>query len=341
MIKALPVLLSFAVFGTAADKPALWRDPGPVGALDFAGGPGGAKNAPKGPFHFEKEVSEGITPKLIVTDSAGRKWMVKFGDEARAENFASRIAWAAGYAVRASYYVAEGRIEGATGLRKAASFVDSDGKFRSARFQKFDDDSFRQVPGGKLDLHDKNADLHHLNGLKLALLLVSNWDVKAANTAVFDIGGQQYATVADWGASLGDPGSPDAAARKWNCKAFTARTQDWIEGVQNGYIQFNYDQYAGRNVNAVSGNIRVEDAKWFLERMGKVTDQQLRAALAASGATAEDTSCFAGAIRKRLEMLQSAVAGTESPGGTRTRTVTTTTTTTTTTSNPATAREQK
>jgi len=238
------------VIGTAAERPALWRDPGPIHTLDLAGGPGGAQNAPKGPFTFEKEVSEGITPKVVVVDSAGKKWMVKFGDEAKSETFASRIAWAAGYPVRASYFVPEGRIEKATSLKRAGNFIDGNGTFRTARFQKFDDDSFRQVPGGKLDLRDKGANLNHLNGLKLALLLVSNWDVKAANTAVFDIGGQSYATVADWGASLGDPGSPDPAARKWNCQAFTARTQNWIEAVENGYIQFNYHQYAARNVGA-------------------------------------------------------------------------------------------
>jgi hypothetical protein len=325
-MKALTVFLCLAVSGSAEDRPALWRDPGPMQSLDFAAGPGGAANAPKPPFRFQEEVPEGITPKVIVTDSAGKKWMVKFGDEAKAETFASRIAWAAGYPVQASYYLRQGRIEGATSLKRAGSFIDGSGSFHSARFQKFYDESFREVPGGKLDLQGKNWNLNHLNGLKLTLLLVSNWDVKEENTAVFDIGGQRYATVSDWGASLGDPGSPHAAARKWNCQAFTARTQNWIDGVFNEYIQFNYDQYAGRNVDAVSANIRVADAKWFLERMGKLTDGQLRTALLASGATSEEASCFASAIRKRLDMLQTVVSTGGLPGTIRTRTVTKTTT---------------
>jgi hypothetical protein len=252
--------------------------------------------------------------------------MVKFGDEAQAETLASRIAWAAGYPVRASYFLAQGHIDGAAPSRRTAKFIEPNGNFRQARFQKFDNESFHEVPGGRLDLQDRSVNLTHLNGLRLTLLLVSNWDVKAANTAVFDIGGQQYATVADWGASLGDPGSPDAAKRKWNCPAFAARTEHWIDGVENGYIQFNYDQYAARHVNAISANIRVEDAKWWLQRMKHLSDAQLRAALAASGATAEEASCFAATLRKRLSMLQTVADSGGVPGTVTTRTVTKTTT---------------
>ena len=81
--------------------------------------------------------------------------MVKFGEEAKPENFASRIAWAAGYIVRPSYYVASGTLQGVTSLKRAAKFVDSEGRFRDARFQLFDRDDFHEIPGSKVDLYQR------------------------------------------------------------------------------------------------------------------------------------------------------------------------------------------
>jgi hypothetical protein len=203
--------------------------------------------------------------------------MVKFGEEARPENFSSRIAWAAGYVVRPSYYVASGTLQGVTSVKRTAKFVDSEGRFRDARFQLFDRDDFHEIPGSKVDLY-QHKEQRELNGLKLTLLLVANWDVKPANTAVFAAGSQRYGAVTDWGASMGDPAATDAAERKWNCQAYSARTNQLVGGVEDGYVHFNYTQYASRHEHALSDGIRVEDLKWFLMRMGKITDKQVRAA---------------------------------------------------------------
>ncbi len=112
-VKALLFLLCFAGTVLAGESTLLWRDPGPIESLDLSAGPGGRQNAPTAPFTFVKEEKHGTAPKIVVTDGRGKKWMVKFGDEAKAETFASRIAWAAGYPVRASYYVGSGQIANA------------------------------------------------------------------------------------------------------------------------------------------------------------------------------------------------------------------------------------
>jgi hypothetical protein len=300
----LLVLLSLVM--AAEPKTLLWRNPGPIESLDLAAGPARAAGAPKAPFTFIKEVSGGIAPKIVVADARRMKWMVKFGQEAKPETFASRVAWAAGYPTRVSYYVSKGKVEGASGLHRAADFIDSNGEFRGARFQMFDNEQMLAIPGGKLDLNNRRDDQRELNGLKLLLLLLANWDVKTANTGVFDIGGRRYSVITDWGASLGDPASTDIAARKWDCAAFDKRTASLIEGVENGYVYFNYLQYAARHEHALSEGIRVEDMKWFMNRMGRLTDGQLRAGLTASGATVSEAACFTSALRKRLNMFAQA-----------------------------------
>ena len=319
---AATLLLALATSAAAENLPLLWKDPGPIETLDLRNGPAPAAYAPAPPFTFVKEETEGINPKVVLTDSRGRKWMVKFGDEAKPETFGSRIAWAAGFPVRANYYLASGRIAGATSLKRAQTYIQPDGTFREARFQRFDDESFHQVPGGKLDISQKHPDTLHLNGLKLVALLLGNWDVKPANSAVFEIAGQRYATLSDWGAALGDGGSPTPAERKWNCPAYSRVTETLIESVENGFVSFNYMQYAGRGVDSLPRGIRVEDMKWLVGRLGKLSDQQIHSALLASGASSQEAACFTDAIRKRLNVFAAAANPTEEPGVIRSRTVT-------------------
>jgi hypothetical protein len=84
-------------------NPVLWRDPGFVERLDLTGGPGGKANVPRGPYTFIKEIESGKKPKLKVRDARGSMWSVKWGDEVKAEIFASRLAWAAGYFTLPTY----------------------------------------------------------------------------------------------------------------------------------------------------------------------------------------------------------------------------------------------
>lgn len=292
-----------------AEDSIVWHDPGPIERLDLAAGPAGAANAPKPPFTFVKEQKSGTAPKMVVTDARGKKWMVKFGQEVKPEIFASRMAWAAGYPTRTSYYVGNGKIEGVEKPQGRNHFIESDGSFQDARFQVFDNENFHEVSGGTFDLNNKREDQRELNGLKLLLLLLSNWDVKKQNTGIFDIDGHRYAIVTDWGASLGDAASPDVAARKWNCAAFDKRTDSLIGGVDGGYVDFNYTQYAARHEHALSEGIRVADLEWFMNRMGRLTDQQMRAALRASGATRDEEECFTRAVRRRMNLFATTAHG--------------------------------
>lgn len=320
-------ILAIAPLSLPGQEASIWLDPGPIETLDLAAGPGGKSNRPQSPFTFVEEERRGVNPKVIVTDARGRKWVVKFGEEAKAEVFASRIAWAAGYPVRTSYHIQQGTIHGAPDSGVTRKLTGSDGTFREgARFQLFDHERFRAVNGGKLDLTSKTLNQRELNGLKLTALLLGNWDLKSANTAVFDIEGKRYATISDWGASLGDPGAAARSDRKWNCQTFAKDTEHLIDGVEGGYVNFNYEQYAGRHIDALTQGIRAEDLKWFIDRMSKLTDAQIGAALHASGATHEEQACFTTGMRKRIQKFAEVVRGSSQPtAGSQIRTVTPTT----------------
>jgi hypothetical protein len=311
-VKSLACSLTLAFLALSPLNAAvLWRDPGPIESLDLAGGPGGLAKAPKGPYTFVGEDKGGTAPKITVKDANGVAWLVKFGEEVKAENFASRIAWAAGYFAAPTYYVAEGKIDGVTSLGRAADFV-KNGMFRDARFQLKDDKLYEGAKGWNLD-DSKLKGSRELAGYKVLMMLLSNWDVKPQNLSILNVNGEQIYAVTDWGATMGRPAELSGRS-KWDCTRYSTDSQHLIDGVDNGFVVFNYQ---GKQGHEILRNIRVDDVAWLMGRLGKLTDAQIEAALKASGATPEELSCFAPAFRTRLTQL-AAVADSKpsSEGGT-------------------------
>src|SRR5216684_6138225 len=107
----LLVCTVLAAGSVSKPTPVLWRDPGDVEKLDLVWGEGGPAKAPKPPFTFVEENLSGSNPKVKVTDSTGALFSIKFGEEAQAETFATRIVWASGYVVEPTYFLKEGHIE--------------------------------------------------------------------------------------------------------------------------------------------------------------------------------------------------------------------------------------
>jgi hypothetical protein len=293
----------------AENKIVLWHDPGPVEMLDLAGGPGGAQNAPQPPFTFIEELKTGVTPKVKVRDGAGRLWVAKWGSEGPAQTFSSRMAWAAGYFAAPTYFVKSGRISGAHGLERARRHVKKGGQFKNAGFEwwvgnlvKNRDWSWRENPFD--DTPDRKREL---NGLKIIVMLTSNWDVKNSGTAIMrdssDGSSQDTYFVIDWGGSMGRWG--EVSHDKWDCKGYARQTPDFVTGVKHGSVRWGF-QSPVNNHNITKG-ITVEDVAWLLSYLGRITDDQLRAGLEASGAEPKEVECFARAIRRRIDQLEAVV----------------------------------
>jgi hypothetical protein len=289
--------------------PKIWRDPGKVEQLDFEYGPGGIGNAPKPPFAFIEEDLGGSNPKIKVRDAAGREWGVKWGSEVNAEVFASRIAWAAGYFVEPSYYVATGKVSGVAGLTRAKKYVAADGGFTDARFElKLKGIKKLKDELGWQWIQNPFVGTKELNGLKVVMMLVSNWDSKdqrdagrGSNTAIFqNKEGEDWYVVTDWGGTMGKWGGV-LSREKWDCKGYTDQNQKFIASATGGIIKFGY---SGQHTDSIRDNIRASDVRWLMTYLGRITDAQLRAGLKASGATTDEAECFTRALRQRLELLR-------------------------------------
>ena len=303
-----------------AHRKVIWRDPGAVERLDFRAGPGGPAGAPAPPFQFLTEHASGSNPCVSVRDARGRTWRVKWGDEVRYETFYVRVAWAAGYHVEHAYFVAAGEIEGATELGRARACVGEDCRFKDARFE-LDEKGVRKL----FDEHGWSWDdnpfvgTRELSGLKILLMLLSNWDNKdvrdvarGSNTAVFEYaldGGEMEARylIIDWGASMGKWGS-NLFRSKWDAAGYEAQTPEFVAGVEDGIVRWNY---IGQRTAEAREQISVADVRWLYQYIGRIKDAQLGDGLRASGATEEEVACFTRAIRARLDMLKRISEGAE------------------------------
>jgi hypothetical protein len=293
----------------------IWADPGNVASLDFVNGSGGAKNAPKPPFEFQKEDMGGSNPKLNITDANGTKWGVKFGSEVNAEVFASRMAWAAGYYVEPAYFVKSGKINNVSGLTRAKKHVGSDGSFSDARFELKDKKIAQKLKDEQGWRWDTNPFVgsNELAGLKLMLMLTSNWDSKdqrdasrGSNTAIFVIpvtgGEQRWYVFSDWGGSMGKWGGV-MGREKWDAKGFASQTPKFVTGVNGSMVEFGY---SGQRTKEVKEGITVDNVRWFLQYAGQITDKQIADGLSAAGATPEEVDSIGRSLRDRINQLKRA-----------------------------------
>lgn len=291
----------------------IWRDPGAVERLDFRDGPGARGGAPTPPFQFVEEHSTGSNPCLSVTDAKGRRWRVKWGDEVQSETFAIRLAWAAGYYVESAYFISQGHIEGVGALDRARDCVREDCTFKDARFELDEDDVEKLFDEHGWAWNDNPfVGTKELNGLKIMLMLTSNWDNKdvrdvarGSNTAIFQHrlpggGIEARYLIIDWGASMGKWGSV-VFRGKWDSEGYESQTPDFVKGVENGMVKWGY---VGQRTEEATDGISIEDVRWLYQYVGRITDEQIRDGLLASGATDEEVESFTRAIRERINQLK-------------------------------------
>ena len=291
----------------------IWRDPGDVPRLDIVNGPGGRDGAPAPPFRFVEEHQAGSQPCMSVIDARNRKWRVKWGHEVRSENFAVRLAWACGYFAETTYFIAAGSIDAAEGLQRARDCVDATGRFAEARFE-LEDPAVRMMFEEHSWAWNDNpfVGTRELHGLKIINMLLSNWDTKdrrdvarGSNTAIFEHRVSRWRRearylITDWGGSMGRWGGNIVTRGRWDPEGFEAQTPQFVTAVDGDLVTFGY---TGQRTADMASGIRVSDVRWLYGFLGRLTDAQLREALDASGAGAEDADRFTRALRDRILQL--------------------------------------
>src|SRR5262249_7468303 len=139
---------------------------------------------------------------------------------------------------------------------------------------------------------DKNPflDSKELSGLVILNCLLSNWDAKPTNNNVLgmydDEGGvKDWYLVADWGGTFGKTGG-FMSHTKWDLEDYSK--QRFLHGAKGGEIKFHY---SGKMNTPHS--VPVDHARWFLGIISKLSDDQIKDAFRAAGATQSETEGFA------------------------------------------------
>lgn len=293
----------------------IWQDPGDVTALNLLYGAGGRADAPDpaGTFTFVKEDLAGTSPKFEVTDARGAEWKVKLGPEVQSETSATRFLWAAGYFVDEDYYVAELTVKGLPALRRGRKYVSPGGIVHGARLE-LKPTAVKKI--GEWDWFDNPfIGQRELNGLRVMMSLLNNWDLKPVNNSIYVVDGERRYAVTDVGATFGKTGNPltrsKGVPRDYEESRFVARAGpesiDFVMHSRPFFLTvFALKNYRSRTrMEAITKHVPRADARWLGQRLSLLTDDQIRDGFRAGGYGAGDVETLASAIRARIATLGS------------------------------------
>lgn len=282
-------------------RPVLWKNPGAIEHLNLARGIGGAKDAPdlSGRFTFVERDKKGSQKKIIVKDDKGVEWTVKYGAEARPETASTRIVWAMGYHTDVDYFVPRVHIEGLKDDAVNVRFKRRHDGYKNIGNWSWDDNPF--------------VGTRELDGLKVLMVLLDNWDLKTSNNKIL-VAHKKHASgpateiyyVGDLGATFGKiapfsgtkyglpilPGTkdkPDQYAR-----------ESFVKNVRYGAVNFHY---RGKDRATIKG-IPAEHVRWIGHMLARLSNKQLADAFRASGYNEEEIVVLVHAMRQRINELQ-------------------------------------
>lgn len=277
----------------------LWREPTDIASRDLFLGSGSEEMKPDlANVTFDKEEPSGYSVKYTVHDGAGKKWVVKLGNEARPETTANRFLWAVGYATETVYLAPCAHIKGAPKPRKDVKRCEGDG-FADARFEARGEGVKR---GDNWDWKaNPFAAKRELNGLLVMMALLNNWDLKTSNNVILQVTKADGTTelqyvISDVGATFGKTGGPISHSRNEPEKYVKTK---FVEGTSGDQVKFAYSGKQGDLFKQVS----VADAKWIGGLLAQLSDKQIEDAFRAGDFTPEETQMLVAEVKERINQL--------------------------------------
>ncbi len=295
----------------------LWRAPKDIASRNLFYGPGGKKDAPHTIFTFLKEDLEGTNPKFDVRDEYGVKWKVKLGEEARTETVASRLIWAVGYFANEDYFLPALRVQGMPAhlqRKRVRKLIFSGGLVPNVRLKR---DLKDEKKIGTWQWRDNPfTGTRELNGLRVMMALINNWDLKDANNAIYqEEDGKQVWMISDLGTGFGTTGR---GRYNWKSKGNldSYSRSKFIRKITPEYVDFNIParpaivtavnpkEFISRlHLRWIGKHIPRADAKWMGQLLAQLSPEQIRDAFRAAGYSPQEVEGFAKVIEQRIGEL--------------------------------------
>ena len=271
--------------------PVLWERPTDIASRDLYLGPGGAAMRPDvRRITFIKEEKGGYSKKYRVRDASGREWVAKIGKEAQSETSAVRLLYGLGYLTEVNYLVPRVTIPGK-------------GTFTNVRFEARPDNWKRS--GEWKWKQNPFVGSPELQGLKVLMALINNWDLKDTNNVILKVKGTdelRYA-ISDLGATFGHASTTPLLwriTRDRNNPSSYAKS-NFFEKVKGDRVVLHF---GGKN-RGLMKDISVQDAQWVGSLLSQLSDAQIRDAFRAANYTPGQINLLAGEVRERTNELLS------------------------------------
>lgn len=261
---------------------------------DLYNGPGGAALRPnlRRVILIRKE-SGGNNLKYRIKDASGRVWIAKIADESQPEVAAVRLLYGIGYRTEINYIAPRLRIPGVGTFRNASL------EARPANVKREDRWSWKENPF---------VGTRELQGLKIMMALINNWDIKDGNNIILSRDGERHYVISDSGSSFGKMAVSskfllNRIGRSVNEPVGYVNTE-FIKGVdENGMIDFAYKGKAAGMLDDIS----VDDARWLAGLLLRLSTKQIDDAFRAANYTPSQRRLLVREVRERIRALATPV----------------------------------
>jgi hypothetical protein len=269
--------------------PILWQAPVDISSRNLYLGPGGNRLKPDlRHIKFIKEEKGGYSKKFRISDASGREWVAKVGNEAQAETAAVRLLWAAGYETEVNYLIPHLTIPGK-------------GSFENVRLEARPDSEKRFEEWKWTD--NPFVGRREFQGLKVIMLLMSNWDIKDSNNQIVWVKGSDKLRyiISDLGATFGKTGSLPFF---WRFTRSRNKPEDYekatfVKNIDDNYVDFHY----GGKKREIFDDISVADAKWTGQLLSRLSRRQITDAFRAANYDRQDQALLTRAVLDRIGQL--------------------------------------
>ncbi len=289
------LFLILTVASAAVAQTNVMWEPVNVSEMDLFKGPGGDAMRPDlSNIEFIKQEKGGHNKKYRIKDGSGMIWVAKLGREAKPETVAVRLLHGIGYKTEINYLVPSITIPG------KGTFKDVRLEARPDNVERLEEWKWKKNPF---------VDSKELQGLKIMMVFMTNWDVLDLQNKVIEVDGENHYIVSDLGSTFGRLGNNNLPiiyrlGRKTGDPKAYAKTK-LIRRVENdGDVVLSYK---GKNRGVFKG-ITIEDARWLSSLMSKLSDKQIGDAFRAANYSAADVAVYTNAVKRKIAELKDAAA---------------------------------
>lgn len=273
----------------AVGKAVMWK-PVNISRRDTFWGPGGKRMYPNlRKVTFIRKETGGNNLKYRIKDASGRIWVAKIADESQPETAAVRLLWAVGYPTEINYLVPTLNIPGK-------------GTYKNVRLEARPSNVEREDRWSWTD--NPFTGTNELQGLKIMMALINNWDLKDGNNIILRTGGERQFVISDLGSSFGKFAPVSAFilnrfGRSVNKPEHYVKSE-FVKGVEeDGDLDFAYKG----NFRSLFDHISPEQGRWAANLLNQLSDKQISDAFRAAHYSPSEVSMLTQAVRRKIREL--------------------------------------